>query len=133
MTPRAAILYDGECGFCRWTLAKILAWDRRRRMRPVAIDSAEGARLLADLPAGRRLDSWHFVDREGRVSSAGPAAAPLLRELPGGGPLAALAERFPAATARGYEWVARNRSRLGRVIPAAGKRRADRRIRRRRS
>jgi predicted DCC family thiol-disulfide oxidoreductase YuxK len=106
----------------------ILAWDRRRLLRPVAIDSAEGAGLLSDLDRERREASWHFIDRDGSRSSGGVAAAPLLRQLPGGEPLASLAERFPSLTERGYGWVARNRGRLGKPIPAGAKARAERRI-----
>jgi predicted DCC family thiol-disulfide oxidoreductase YuxK len=130
-TERPVVLYDTDCGFCRWSLAKLLAWDRHRRLRPVAIQSAEGQRLLADLSEAKRLSSWHLVAPEGRLRSAGAAAAPLLRTLPGGAPLAALLERFPSATEGAYAWVAAHRGRLGRLIPAAAKRRADARIRRR--
>jgi predicted DCC family thiol-disulfide oxidoreductase YuxK len=125
---RPVVLYDADCGFCRWSLGLILAWDRRRRLRPVAIDSTEGARLLSDLDRERREGSWHFVDRDGNRNSAGVAAAPLLRQLPGGGPLASLVERFPRLTERGYGWVTRNRGRLGNAIPAGAKARSDARI-----
>ncbi len=37
-----AILYDADCGFCKWSLDKVLLWDRRGRLRPVAIQSPEG-------------------------------------------------------------------------------------------
>jgi predicted DCC family thiol-disulfide oxidoreductase YuxK len=122
---RSVILYDADCGFCRWSLAKLLAWDRHGRLRPVEIQSVEGGRLLADLDQDRQLASWHFVDREGRRHSGGLAAAPLLRSLPAGRPLATLVERFPAATERGYGWITRHRGALGRLIPAGAKRRAD--------
>ena len=84
---------------------------------------------------GERMASWHLVDCEGRVSSAGAAAPGLLRLLPGGGPLAALAERLPGAVERAYAWVVRNRGRLGRPITdgALGRAEAllaDRRLRR---
>jgi len=46
------------------------------------------------------------------------AVAPLLRLLPGGAPLAAMADAFPATTDRLYIWVARNRGRLGELIGA---------------
>jgi predicted DCC family thiol-disulfide oxidoreductase YuxK len=126
-----AILYDADCGFCRWSLAKLLAWDRRRRVRPVAIQSAEGQQLLNDLSEGQRLSSWHLVGPDGRRHSAGAASSPLLRTLSGGAPLAALLERFPSATEGAYAWVAANRGRLGRLIPAGATRRADARIRQR--
>jgi predicted DCC family thiol-disulfide oxidoreductase YuxK len=124
-------LYDAECGFCRWSLSGVLAWDRHRRVRPVAIQSAEGQRLLDDVSEAQRLSSWHLIGPDGRRYSAGAAAAPLLRTLPAGAPLAALLERLPSATESGYAWVAAHRGRLGRLIPAAAKRRADARIRRR--
>ena len=46
---QSVLLYDEDCGFCRWSLDKILAWDRAKRVRPVAIQSEEGSRLLASI------------------------------------------------------------------------------------
>jgi predicted DCC family thiol-disulfide oxidoreductase YuxK len=128
---RSVVLYDADCGFCRWSLAKLLGWDRHRRLRPVAIQSLEGERLLADLDEDKQLASWHLVDRAGRRHSGGTAAVPLLRALPAGRQLAALAERFPGETERSYKWITRHRGTLGRLIPAGAKRRADARLRER--
>ena len=58
---RAVLLYDEDCGFCRWSLAKILAWDREGRIRPVPLQSEEADRLLQWL----------------RFRAAGPAIAEL--------------------------------------------------------
>ena len=116
MTGRPAILYDADCGFCRWALNKVLLWDRPGRLRPVAIQSDEGQELLEDLPADRRLESWHLVSPEGEVSSGGAALGPLGRLLPGGAPLHLLAERFPGAADRGYRWIAEHRTQLARVL-----------------
>ena len=110
------VLYDRDCGFCRWSLDKILAWDRRRRLRPVAIQSDEGERLLAGLDRAQRLDSWHLVTPDGGVLSAGAAAEPLARLLPGARPLAFLCKRFPRMTERAYRWVADHRDRLARIL-----------------
>jgi predicted DCC family thiol-disulfide oxidoreductase YuxK len=110
------ILYDRDCGFCRWSLDKILAWDRRHRLRPVAIQSDEGQRLLAAIPEEARLDSWHLVTPGGEVRSAGAAAAPLASALPGGRPLAALLRAFPRATERAYGWVSSHRDLLARML-----------------
>src|SRR5437773_10355723 len=52
--PRAA-LFDADCGFCRWSVRQILAWDRRGRVHAATIQSEEGERLLAEMPPGRRL------------------------------------------------------------------------------
>jgi predicted DCC family thiol-disulfide oxidoreductase YuxK len=118
------VLYDGDCGFCAWALAWLLRWDRAQRLRPVAIGSEEGARLLAGMPPERRLASWHACDAHGLVRSGGAALAHVLWRVPGGGPLADLAQRFPRATEAGYAWVAEHRSCLGKLVSAAGERRA---------
>jgi predicted DCC family thiol-disulfide oxidoreductase YuxK len=110
-----AVLYDSDCGFCKWALDKILAWDRRRRLRPVAIQSEEGQGMLAGIAPERRLDSWHLVTSD-QVKSAGAAAPDLFRELPGGRPLAALLRTFPRMTDRAYRWVAGHRDLLARML-----------------
>jgi predicted DCC family thiol-disulfide oxidoreductase YuxK len=122
------LLYDSDCGFCRWSLGKVLACDRRGRLRPISLQSKEAERLLAGMDEQRRMGSWHLVDPDGTVHSAGAGIAPLLRLLPGGRPLAALAARTPAATERGYRFVAGHRSVWGKLVTDGAKRRADRRI-----
>ena len=125
---QATLLYDSDCGFCRWCLGKVLAWDRRRSIRPVAIQSEEAERLLSGVPEEERLASWHLVDVDGTVRSAGAAFPSVFRRLPGGAPLAALTSRAPGATDRAYRWVAGNRSRWGKLVSDGAKWRADRRI-----
>ena len=65
------------------------------------------------------------------MHSAGAGLAPAVRALPGGPIVATALERFPAATERAYGFVASQRSRFGRLIPALVKRRADALIERR--
>ena len=115
---RAVVLYDDDCGFCKWSLNKILAWDRRGRLRPAPIQSEEGQRLLAGVPPARRLDSWHLAQPGGAVLSAGAAAPPLFSLLPGGRPFAFLFRSFPKTTDRAYRYVADNRARLARLVGA---------------
>jgi predicted DCC family thiol-disulfide oxidoreductase YuxK len=110
------ILYDRDCGFCKWSLDKLLRWDRAGRLRPVAIQSDEGERLLSGMSREAMLDSWHFVEPDGTVTSAGAAAVPLARLLPGGRPIAFVLGRFPRATERAYRWVADHRGTLARVL-----------------
>lgn len=114
--PQRIVLYDDDCAFCKWSLDKILAWDRRRRLRPVGIQCDEGQRLLASLPESERLDSWHLVLPSGEVRSAGAAAAPLAELLPGGRLLAFLFRSFPGVTDRAYRRVAANRNRIARWL-----------------
>lgn len=122
---RHVLLYDRDCGFCRWSTGWLLRLDRARRLEPVAIQDPRGCELLADLDHEERLDSAHLVDPAGERFSAGAIAAPALRQLPGGGPLAALADRLPGVVKRSYRFVARNRSRFGRLVTDGAKRRAD--------
>jgi len=114
--PEWPVLYDDDCGFCKWSLDKVLAWDRNRRLRPVAIQSDEGQTLLAEVPEAERLDSWHLVLPSGEVRSAGAAAEPLARLLPGGRPLAVLFGTFPRITERAYRFVADHRDRFARLV-----------------
>jgi predicted DCC family thiol-disulfide oxidoreductase YuxK len=124
----ATVIYDRDCGFCRWSLGKVLAWDRRRTMRPVAIQSPEGQSLLGGMSEEERLASWHLLGADGVLRSAGAAFPELFRLLPAAAPLSALTRRTPRATDRAYRWVAGNRSLWGRFVTDGAKRRADARI-----
>ncbi len=117
---RAALLYDRDCGFCRWSLGVVLAWDRRERLRAVALQDPEAEVLLADLDREQRMASWHLVAPDGSRSSAGAAIAPLLRRLPRGGRAASLAERFPGLAEAGYRAVANHRVALHRLVRTLG-------------
>jgi predicted DCC family thiol-disulfide oxidoreductase YuxK len=110
------VLYDDRCGFCRWSASKIAAWDRNSRLRFAPIRSAEGEARSEGMDPALRDDSWHLVTRNGRVVSAGAAVPFLLRELPGGKPLARMADALPRTTERAYRAVARRRGALGRLL-----------------
>jgi predicted DCC family thiol-disulfide oxidoreductase YuxK len=114
--PVATVLYDRDCGFCRWSMARILAWDRRDALSPVALQDPEADRLLPVLDHETRMASWHLVGPDGRVHSGGAAAALLLRLLPGGRPLASLAAAMPKTTDRLYRFVVGHRNQLGRML-----------------
>jgi predicted DCC family thiol-disulfide oxidoreductase YuxK len=117
---RAALLYDADCPFCRWSTRKVLAWDREDRIRPVRLQDPEAAQLLAGMDERARMGSWHLVTAEGKRYSGGTAAPPLFRMLPGGRPLAALASALPRTTDRLYRWVSRHRAFLAKLGARAG-------------
>jgi predicted DCC family thiol-disulfide oxidoreductase YuxK len=110
------ILYDADCGFCRWSADKILAWDFHHRLRPVALQDPEADRLLAGMDRQRRMASWHLVTPDGRISSAGAAIPELMRLLPGGLPVAFIAGLAPGPTEMAYRFVANHRDRLASLI-----------------
>ena len=110
------VIFDDDCGFCRWSVDRLTRWDRHGRIRLVTLRSAEADRLLTGMPDDRRYASWHLVTPDGRIASGGRAVAPLLRRLPGGAPLAAIAQSMPGPTDAAYRLVARNRDRLGELL-----------------
>jgi predicted DCC family thiol-disulfide oxidoreductase YuxK len=122
------VIYDADCGFCRWSLGRLIAWDRHGRLRPLALGMPEADKLLYDLSPEQREDSWHLVSPDRRRESAGAAAPALLRLLPGGRLPASLLAAFPRTTERAYRWVADHRSTLSKLIPEGAKRRADERV-----
>jgi predicted DCC family thiol-disulfide oxidoreductase YuxK len=128
---RHVVLFDSDCGFCAWSTAKVLAWDRRRRLRPLALQAPEADTLLDGMDPERKMASWHLVEPGGRVHSAGSAFAPLLRLLPGGRIPAALADAAPRVASVGYRAVADRRGWWGKLVSAGARRRAARRIRER--
>ncbi len=114
---RAWLLYDADCGLCKFVVARVLELDRARRLRPVALQDPRAAELLPGLDAEERLKSFHLVD-SGAVHSAGEGLAELVPLL----------RRFPRLSSRLYWLVAGNRDRLGKLIPGFARRQADRRI-----
>jgi predicted DCC family thiol-disulfide oxidoreductase YuxK len=124
MSRRATLLYDGDCGFCRWSIARVLRRDDRQSLRPLAIQSPEGERLLASVPVDERLESWHLVSADGRLFSGGAVFAPL-SELLGHPGRARLLARVPGPTNRAYRLAAGRRGTLGPLIPRAAKARAN--------
>jgi predicted DCC family thiol-disulfide oxidoreductase YuxK len=122
------LFYDADCGFCKWIVSGVLAWDRHNRLVPLALQSAEAQALLSDLSPEERLASVHLVSPDGQRLSAGSVPAPLLRLLPGGTVPALAIARLPRLTSRAYDWVANHRSQLSRAVPAGMKRRASARL-----
>lgn len=113
---RAVILFDDDCGFCRWSLSKILAWDRHGRLRPVALQSPEADGLLMGMDPEQKMASWQLVTPDGHTYSGGEAVSHLARLLSAGAPIGLLVRAFPRTTDRAYRLVARHRDRLGRAF-----------------
>jgi predicted DCC family thiol-disulfide oxidoreductase YuxK len=131
MTTPWLVLYDGDCGLCKWLLAGLLRFDRGRRLRPVALQRPEAEALLADLDPVERMASMHLVSPEGTRTSGGEALPALLRLLWGGRLPAAVLGRFPRFTDWFYRWVATHRIGISRFVPGGVKRRAAERVRQR--
>ncbi len=120
------VLYDEECGFCRYLLAILLRMDRHGRLLPIPIQGFDGQRLLSDLTPRERLATAHVVSATGRVYSGGDIAVPIARELPLGVGAAGVAARLGAPTRWAYGQLAANRTRLGRFVTSGRRERASR-------
>jgi predicted DCC family thiol-disulfide oxidoreductase YuxK len=122
------ILYDRDCGLCRFSLGLVLRWDRRRLLRPLALQDPRAVRALAPMGERERMASWHLIAPDGSVSSAGAAAPPLLRLVPFGAPLAALTAALPGPTQAVYAVIACHRGAVGGRLPRSWVASADRLI-----
>jgi predicted DCC family thiol-disulfide oxidoreductase YuxK len=120
------VLYDADCGFCRWAMAWALSHDPRRALVAAPIQSPLGSQLLTDLSPDERLGAAHVVRDDGARESGGAAAAEVLAVLPRTRLLARLAQGLPAPTAALYGLVATHRHGFGRFVGAEARRRADR-------
>jgi predicted DCC family thiol-disulfide oxidoreductase YuxK len=124
---RAVLLWDGDCGFCRWCVARVLRADGDRRLRPVTLQSEEGERLTAHMGRDVAMASWHLAMPDGRLLSGGAAFAGLGELVPAFGPLGAAARRFPGPVDRLYRFGAGHRDRFGAVTRRFGDADRDRR------
>ena len=122
----AVLVYDADCGFCRWCVARVLGLDRDRRVRPVALQSEEGRRLTAALEPQVAEASWHLATADGRLLSAGAVVPELADLLPRGGAVASLARRVPGTIDRAYRFGAGHRDRFGAVTRRVGDADGDR-------
>jgi predicted DCC family thiol-disulfide oxidoreductase YuxK len=94
---RPVLLYDADCRFCRFAARAVARLDRRERLAFLPLDDPAAGALLAELPAEERFASWRMVRRDGSVAGRGWVHG-----------------RVPDAA---YDLVARNRGRLGRLVP----------------
>jgi predicted DCC family thiol-disulfide oxidoreductase YuxK len=119
------VLYDADCGFCRWAMAWAVRHDRRHVLVTVPIQSPLGCKLLADVVPGERVRSAHVVRDDGRRRSGGAAAADVLSVLAPTRALGRLAHSLPRTTALLYGVVAARRQSFGRLVGEDARRRAD--------
>jgi predicted DCC family thiol-disulfide oxidoreductase YuxK len=119
------VLYDADCGFCRWAMAWALRRDRRGALVSVPIQSPLGSELLVDVMPDERLRSAHVVRDDGCLRSGGAAAADVLSALAPTRVLGRLAHSLPRTTALLYRVVAARRESFGRLVGSEARRRAD--------
>jgi predicted DCC family thiol-disulfide oxidoreductase YuxK len=112
----ALVLYDEDCGSCRWTAERLRRWDREDHLAFRSIQDADASGMLSSIAPDARYGSWHVIEPDGRIWSAGAAVPRVMRRLPGGSPIAVLAATFPSVTERAYGLLVRHRTRLGTML-----------------
>ena len=113
------VLYDAGCRLCRFAARVVAELDRGRNLALLGLDDASADRLLEHVSGEERGSSLRLVLPDGRMISAGAAALGVLERLPATRPLARTATLLHAQRAAEalYAFVARNRDRLGRLVP----------------
>jgi predicted DCC family thiol-disulfide oxidoreductase YuxK len=96
----------------------VAALDRRHELAFLGFGDPRAADLLTVLPEEERHATWRLAHPDGRIVGYGQGLVDLARALRPTRPLAPLLERIPArALDAAYRLIARNRPRLGRLVP----------------
>lgn len=129
---KTLVFYDGNCGFCRWSVSLALRFDARARLQPIPLQTPGvlEAQGIARADAEKAL---HVLTPEGQVVCAGWALWAIVRELPWWRSLRLLwrVPGFALLANWGYYRVANNRDRLGRYLGYVGVNVAQCRVERR--
>jgi len=112
---RPALLYDGDCRFCRFAARAVDRLDPEHRLALLPFDDPDAAALLSELPEGERAASWQLFLPGGRRASRGRGLVDLLDALDRAPRLAAALQRVPLDSL--YALVANRRRALGRLVP----------------
>ena len=119
MTPGApTLLFDGDCGFCTWSVIQIRRWIRPR----VDIVAWQLTNIDAlGVTTDECFEAIQFVEADGTHSSGARAFAATLRRSPSPWPLAGIVMDLPGfafIAYRAYKLIAANRYKLPGATPA---------------
>lgn len=113
--PKARVLYDGDCAFCRKSVELVRRLDWLSLLEFVNVRDAEQPVLREPSVAGAPLlEQMHVLTRVGKLYGGYGAVRWIAWRLPLLWPIAPLLY-LPGVTQLGdrlYRWVARNRFRL---------------------
>ena len=132
---KTLVLYDDDCGFCRWAVTVAGRLDAYGRLEPVALQTP-GVLERFGIPRAEAERALHVVAPDGSVYKAGDALRVMVSKLPWVWPLRFLwrVPGFSWLAERTYFLVADNRGSLARVasrpdVPGARPRPKGRRLR----
>ena len=115
---RPVLLYDAECRVCRFAARAVVRLDRDRELAVLPLLDPAAGRLLAPLGDAERLASWRLARAGAAPTGYGAGVPGLLLAMRRTRWLGRLAQSVPAPVLdAAYGLVARNRGRLGHVVP----------------
>ena len=113
--PQPLLVYDGDCGFCRFWVAR---WQNAVGDRVRFAPSQEVAAERPEVPPEQFSRAVQLIQPDGSYSSGAEAVFRALAHAPDGGGMLWLYQRFPGfawASEAGYRVVAANRSFFSRL------------------
>ena len=117
----SALLYDAGCRLCRFAARVVQQIDRDGELAILPLEHPDAAPLLEQLPEDERLSSWRVARPDGTLAGYGAGVVQLLASMRATRPLARVGSHVPAGLLdAAYAVVARNRGRLGRLVPDVG-------------
>lgn len=112
------VVYDGECGICRRSVALLRDWDTRGRLELLPFQAEGVMDRYADIDEIEFRKAVQVIAPDGRHWSGADAVEKALARTPKGRCIAWIF-RLPFArpiARRVYRWVARNRSKVARLF-----------------
>lgn len=114
---RPVLLYDSGCRVCRFTARLVQRLDRGGRLAFLPLEDEAAAALVEALPEHERMSSWRLARPDGTLAGRGAGAPALLRALGHERSARALEAMPDTMLEHGYDLVARNRGRIGGLVP----------------
>ena len=120
--PELTVLYDGACGLCRSSVARVRRIDRGSRIELLDLHEPSAASRFPQVNQEEAMRLMQAVDPRGKVYSGVDAWARIGLILPGWKLLAwlLLVPGIHFAAGQTYSWVARNRYRWNRELCSDG-------------
>jgi predicted DCC family thiol-disulfide oxidoreductase YuxK len=116
MAPELTVLYDGACGFCSASVARLQRMDRLGRIEFADLHDPHVAARFPQVDRQAAMNLMQAVDRRGHVHAGVDAWAKIGRALTGWKFVAPvlLVPGIHFAARHIYAWIARNRYRWNR-------------------
>jgi len=120
--PELTVLYDGACGLCRASVARVRRIDRGGRIELLDLHQPSVAARFPQVNREEAMRLMQAVDSGGKVYSSVDAWAHIGLTLPGWKLLSwlLLVPGIRFAAGQIYSWIARNRYRWNRELCADG-------------